>query len=187
VGYEAATQSLRLSIRGAFGAAEEGLHAPEAVCIRVPRSTYDAIQASGGRPEGSVWDPLGVAADESFWLLPASPVRNVPWFGLSTEGVPSTASFLGDEITLRFAIRTAPAGAHLAQYSVSTLGAPSFSLSTVAGLLTYSRPIAVHEHANWTFSAPGWWVLEAEASAGTSDGQRLTSPLALLRFHVEHR
>jgi len=153
--------------------------------MRVSKATFDAIVAAGGRPQGAAWDALGVAAAEPFWLLPASPQEGLPWFGLSTEGIPPGLQLVDGAVRFDFTITSGPDLAQFSSYAVDPFGAPSFHLSTTDGLMGYSRPTGVHEHMNWTFSAAGWWTVEVVISAEETRGAIFTSAPAPLRFYVE--
>lgn len=185
VGYSGTTGTLQVNLKTVLSEApgDEDFD-PAEVCIHVPYSTYESMAAAEERPEGPAWDPLGVDPGSAFWFIPASPVAGVPWFGLSTEGVP-LGSLDEDKIRLTYRLVESPKGGHLSQYAVSSFGVPDFSLSTSTGLLTYERKANAHEHLSWSFSMPGEWVLEARARGELSTGGFIESRPAYFRFVVE--
>ncbi|MCG8556205.1 MAG: choice-of-anchor M domain-containing protein [Proteobacteria bacterium] len=195
VEYEQATDTLSVKLRSHLAypppanAGPEPVHEPADVCIIVPYSSYESVQAAGGRPGSDAFAPLGVAAAESFWLLET---RNLaaaqPFFGVSTQGVAATGAVSG---TLRLEVQAAPpANGHLSVFRIVGI-TPTFAVSTSTPAQTSSGksalelPPATHEHYNWAFSHAGRYDVSIVAEAQTPDGLALRSEPAHFRFEVE--
>ena len=159
----------------------EALSPPQSVCVMVPRRTFIASQQAGGRPAGPMWDPVGVGAGVPFWFLPQSPLDGVPWFGLATEGVPR-AFLVGDAVHLVATGTESPQGGQWSAWENDSFGRPTFLLSTATGLREFERPVGIHQHLNWSFSAPGEWRVAIEATGQRLNGEFLRSAPAMLRF-----
>ncbi|MBX3395195.1 MAG: choice-of-anchor M domain-containing protein [Phycisphaerae bacterium] len=138
------------------------------VRIRVPEQMLTA------RPVDSGWNPIGVGAGSSFWLLPQTEVVGVPFVGIGTEEI-APGEFVGDSINLRLTGVTSPSG--LGTFSVfqtDLFGQPNFFMSSADGIdlgdvLTLHA--AGHIHVNFGFSEPGLWAITWEASGlHVSDG-----------------
>ena len=173
---------LDLAVRSTFGSAPpEILAETSRVCVVVPPASRALVEAMGGAPDSDQFAFLGVSAGAPFWLLPATPREGVPWFGASTEDVPS-GYYDGNELRLRIAALELPAGGQLAVWSTNTFGVPSVLFSTTTDVLTHAFPRGAHVHFNWAFSVAGTYAItfavEAER-AGTTE-HMLAAPLRLL-------
>jgi surface-anchored protein len=180
---------LSLALRSALEPpAGEQLYDPARVCIHVPRSTYDEVEAFGGRPPGAGWDPVGVVAGQPFWYLPEIAIDGVPWFGIASDpgrlgGVP--VGVLGESLTLAIAVAGPPGATFSAWGTVDDPEAPPFAFSTATGLDTATVIASSHAHLSWGFTHPGDYRVEATV-AGTvvTTGEAVTSAPAIYRFVV---
>ena len=164
-----------------------GEYEPDEITTVVPQSTFDFWTTNGGRPVGSAWDAIGVAAGESFWFLPQSnsgpagaATLGAPFAGIGTEEL--TASDWATDITISLDSVAGPG--HFSMYLDGF--SPFFAMSTVDGI-DGSDVINVaaggHEHYNWAFSARGTYD-DSVSFAGTHnvDGPKTAS--ATFQFHV---
>jgi len=172
-------------IGGVFVADDE--FEPDEVTTVVPQSTFDFWTTSGGRPASSAWDPIGVAAGESFWFLPQSnsgpggaSTLGAPFAGVGTEEL--TGSDWSTPITITLDSVTGPG--HFSMYLDGI--APFFAISSANGI-DGSDVISInagdHEHYNWAFTAPGLYDVDVTI-AGTHvlDGAKEAS--ATYQFQV---
>lgn len=197
VRYEMASQSLRLSLRSHLqypdpsGPLPE--HDPTSICIVVPYSSYESIAAKGGRPsvgDPDAFEPIGVPAGASFWILEANNLGPAqPFLGLSTEGVPRAV--LDGPVRFTFEPIVRPPGAEFSLYTVQFL--PRFHVSTFRPARTASGMPQVelapggHAHYHWSFSHSGSYDLWLVASGRTPAGAVLSSARTRFRFLVEDR
>jgi surface-anchored protein len=142
---------------------------PDKLIIAVPQSTYDYIQTTGGRAGGAQWNPIGVAAGQSYWFLPQSSTLadtlGAPFAGIATEDLtPDTDWSTPLSVTLTSA--TMPPGGQFALAQVD-LGVPTFFMATLGGIDasdTLDIPADAHRHYNWYFTVPGTYELSFEIS-----------------------
>jgi len=167
------------------------LHDPEGICIVVPQSSFDSIQAAGGRPtfgDPDAFSPIGVPAGASFWILES---RNLgaaqPYWGVATEGV-STTSFTS-AVDFEFISIDRPEGGDLSVYSLPFL--PVFHVSsrnperTEHGRNVIRMLPGGHDHFNWTFSSPGVYAVRVRPFITRPGGGRLIGEAATFNFVVE--
>jgi surface-anchored protein len=168
---EGSTLELHLHVHG-DGEGEE--YAPDAVIIRVPASTYDFVSGNGGRPSGSDWDGIGVAAGESYWFLPQSnsgaggaAALSAPFLGIGAEEI-TLDVFDGNAFTLTLTGASMPDGGN---FSLWTDGfTPTFYMSTADGISAADAFVldldsADHAHANWGFTVAGTYELTFTVTA----------------------
>ncbi|MFC7339364.1 choice-of-anchor M domain-containing protein [Haloferula chungangensis] len=173
------------TIDGAF--VDEGEYAPNEITTVVPQSSFDFWTANGGRPAGSAWDPIGIAAGEAFWFLsqsnsgPAgSASLGAPFAGIGTEEL--NPSDWATDITISLDSVVGPG-----DFSMYLDGfAPSFFMSTADGIdgsdLIVIAPDS-HEHFNWAFTAPGTYDVSV-SFAGTHQVDGPKSASATFQFQV---
>jgi surface-anchored protein len=174
---------LQLSVRSTFGGPPpEWLAETSRVCVVVPAASRALVESMGGAPESSDYAFLGVRGGDPFWLLPATPRAEMPWFGASTEDVPS-GQYDGDEVRVAIASVEKPERGQVAVWSTSTFGPPTALFSTVTGALTHSLPVGAHLHFNWAFTVAGVYTLTFTVQ-GEQGGSSDLSPPSPLRFVV---
>lgn len=158
------------------------------VDLVAPRWVADAltIEARLDGAGGSTWHPPGdvvvevgpharvlVPDDPAYgflgppgataWVLPQSPIGNLPWVGWSTEALP-VGVLDGDRIQMSLLGVSGPGAVFV--YRSGSLGAPAM---VFAGGGSISLTVGAHAHANWAFTAPGTYALTFRVS-GTSGG-----------------
>lgn len=143
--------------------------------VRVPRSTYLDVLSKGGRPAGSAWDPMGVAAGESYWVLPQSGTLadslGVPFLGIGTEDL--APGDWGTPITLTLTGFSGPGTFSMWQDGIT----PNFFMTTldgVSGADAYAQAAGAHGHVNWGFSLDGTYQLTLQASGTHSAAGAMT-------------
>jgi surface-anchored protein len=173
---------LDVVIRASFGGPEE-LVPPERVCVVVPRESYELAVSLGGVPASEGYAFLGANPGDPFWLLPQAPRAGMPWFGASTEDVP-TAVFADDRVELSVTPADVPEGGHVAAWTTDAFGAPSAIFATATGKLSQGYSTGAHVHFNWAFTTGGTYTL-AFAVVAERAGVRMASEPRSLRFLVE--
>jgi len=165
----------------------EGEYEPSEITTVVPQSTFDFWTTNGGRPVGSAWDAIGVAAGESFWFLPQSnsgpagaATLGAPFAGIGSEEL--TPSDWATDITISLDSVVGPG-----EFSMYLDGfTPFFAMSTVDGI-DGSDVIDIspgsHEHYNWVFTAPGTYDVSV-SFAGTHNVDGPKNASATFHFHV---
>lgn len=165
---EGSTLELHLHLHDA------GEIAPDEAVIRVPASTYGFVADNGGRPAGSAWDDIGVAAGESYWFLPQSnsgaggaATLGAPFLGIGGEEI-EFGAFDGNLFTLTLTGASMPDGGN---FSLWTDGfTPTFYMSTVDGIsaadaFVLDLDASDHDHANWGFTVAGTYELTFTVTA----------------------
>ena len=160
---------------------------PGDITTVVPQSTFDYWSNNGGRPAGTAWDPIGVAAGESFWFLPQSnggpagaATLGAPFAGIGTEEL-TPGDWTGN-ITITLDAVSGPG--HFSMYLDG--GVPFFAMSSADGI-DGSDVISVaaggHEHYNWAFTAPGIYDVDVTVRGEhVTDGSKEAS--ATYQFQV---
>lgn len=177
----------------AEGAIIDGVLVPDAefepgeITTVVPQSTFDYWTTSGGRPAGNAWDPIGVAAGESFWFLPQSnsgpagaATLGAPFAGIGTEEL--AASDWSTDITITLDSVSGPGDFAMYLDGIN----PFFAMSTADGIDgTDAINIAAgnHEHYNWAFTAPGVYDVGVTIS-GTHVTDEAKTASATFQFQV---
>lgn len=160
---------------------------PGDITTVVPQSTFDFWTGAGGRPLASAWDPIGVAAGESFWFLPqanggpgGAAALGAPFAGVGTEEL--TGSDWSSPITITLASVNGPG--HFSMYLDGIN--PFFAISSANGIDgtdVISINAGDHEHYNWAFTAPGFYEVEVNV-AGTHMVDGLREASATFQFQV---
>ncbi|HET9954320.1 MAG TPA: choice-of-anchor M domain-containing protein [Polyangiaceae bacterium] len=176
------TDGFHAYVRAALGGStREELHALEQLCVVVPPASRERVNEFGGAPRGDAYAFLGIEAGKTFWLLPAASQAGLPWFGLSTEQVPSTSY-----LELWMARVQGPPESQLSSWSTDALGNPSPIFSTALGLDSAQFAAGRHLHFNWAFSDEGLYRVEFQAySRRVADDTIEESAKGLLRFWVQ--
>ncbi|MGB6221841.1 choice-of-anchor M domain-containing protein [Haloferula sp.] len=160
---------------------------PGEITTLVPQSTFDFWTGAGGRPAASTWDPIGVAAGESFWFLPQSnsgpggaATLGAPFAGIGTEEL--TAADWSTPITITLDSVTGPGNFSMYLDGIS----PFFAMSSANGIDgsdVISIAAGEHEHYNWAFTAPGIYDVGVTiAGTHVTDGPKQAS--ATYQFQV---
>ena len=166
----------------------DGEYAPDEVAIVVPASTFNHTTTTGGRAAGPEWNPIGVAAGQSYWFLPqGSTLSNslgAPFAGIAAEEL-NPADWSGN-LTVKLTAANMPIGGQFSLNRTDGLGVPTFYMATLGGISgTDSLEITpgAHRHYNWYFTAEGTYDLTFEIS-GThlTDGAKSSS--ATFSFNV---
>jgi hypothetical protein len=126
---------------------------PGDLVIGVPGSTFTYTTGIGGRAAGSAWDPIGVAAGESYWFLPQggalSDSLGAPFAGIAAEEL-DPLDWTGN-ITVTLTAASMPVGGHFSLNRVVS-GVPTFFMATLGGIDS-SDSVAItpggHVHYNW--------------------------------------
>lgn len=151
-------------------------YAAGALTVQVPGSTLSI------RDSDSKWDPIGVAAGETFYFLPQSATESdgfgAPFAGIGTEEL--AASDWSTPVSITLTGMTGPG--HFALAKVA-LGNPTFHMSSSDGGITaadtWSQPAGDgnHEHFNWYFTELGDYTLtfDFEATHVTDGVQTATA------------
>lgn len=159
---------------------DDELEPGEAIIV-VPNSTFAFVSGNGGRPAGAAWNPIGVSAGTSYWLLPStsalSDTLGAPFAGIGMEEL-DPGDWNG-AISLTLTGFSGPGAFSL--FTVDGLGNPDFAWSTADGLGdVLTQNAGSHEHYNWTFSAPGMYELTVQFDGvhGTDGSQTATDTFA---------
>lgn len=129
-------------------------------------------------PDDPAYSFLGTAGSQ-IWVLPSAQNPDLLWPGLSTEELTATDFVDG---SIKLTLHNAWGPGKVAVFSEE----PSVLFNSRDGLPdTTTLPAASHTHANWAFSATGYYYLKVTAS-GTlaATGQTITSAPAYLAFKV---
>lgn len=134
---------------------------------------------------GRDWDPIGVAAGQTFWRIPTSPVAGIPYLGFAAEEgfVPADWS-TGISFTLTGL--TTPAGGHFSIYHFDTSGDLVFDMASsngVSGADTFAVPVGAHLHLNLAFSHLGDYEVTFQVS-GTHNTLGVLSETGTFGFSV---
>lgn len=137
--------------------------------VVVPKSTFDYRVSLGGRPAGTEWDPLGVAAGEGFWFLPSidggpggAAALGAPFVGIGSEAL-DPLDWTG---SIELALQSVSGPGDFALWQVQ-FGTPLFFMSSFDGIDgsdVYEIGVGGHDHANWGFTAPGLYEITFVAS-----------------------
>ncbi len=140
------------------------------------------ISATTTRNSGIVFDPIGVAAGEKFWLARQTATSGEPYVGFGLEELVPADWAANITLTLTSAVMPADAVFALWQGNVT----PTFSMSTADGLSAadaVSLAAGSHTHYNWGFTKEGTYDLTfAIAGAHSIDGAK--SATATYTFSV---
>lgn len=144
------------------------------VVLQIPENARRELPADIP-PLGGVGDPI--------WLLSASPSEEVPFLGISAEGM--AASGLTGAIQFRLLGAEGPGAIFLWQ---AEAGALTFWMNSRDGYGPedqFAQPVGGHSHANWGFSEPGVYRLTLQASGRrVGDSTPLLSEPTPVTFHV---
>lgn len=146
-------------------------YAPNEALIYVPPETALA------RPAGAQWDFLGTSAGGSIWFLPEVEDPGLLWPGIVAEEV-ADGVFEGDSVLLRLLDVRGPGQFSL--WQSDAFGEPIVSMTSSDGISGSDQRIVQvgesgHTHANWGFSAPGYYEIDFEASGTLLDGSIFTA------------
>ena len=146
---------------------EEEYHADEIITV-VPQSTFDYISSNGGRPGGSEWDAIGVAAGEGFYFLPqasagvgGADALGTPFVGIGTEELE-----VGDwasAISIQLLSVSGPGEFSIWQDGLSA----NFFMSTADGIDgndVFTQAAGGHGHVNWGFTQVGNYDITVRVS-----------------------
>lgn len=159
------------------------------VCIRlgpdaneagVDRSHFivnnDPVLSFLGRPGTILWS--APADNPDFKWIPI-------WAGLGAfdtaheHHVPT--DFVNDKVTITLKSKQGPGDVDVFNYSPSTTNtykrARIFHSSHVKGKQAFPYSVGMHSHTAWTFSKPGIYHLNWQASAEKTTGEKLVSPV----------
>lgn len=117
-----------------------------------------AIATRQANSAGRDWDPIGVAAGETFWRIPSGPVDGIPYLGFATEEGFVPADW-ATGITFRLTGLLAPTGGHYSLYRFDTnTGDLVFDMASLGGISAadaFEIPVATHSPFNLAFSQLG--------------------------------
>jgi surface-anchored protein len=127
------------------------------------------------RAAGSEWDPVGVAAGQSFWLFTETETPGQPFIGIGAEEL--TATDWTTPITITLTGMTGPSGGQFSLWQTDGLGVPTFFMSTlngISGVDAFSMDLNedLHAHFGWGFTAEGTYDLTFEISGTHIDGEK---------------
>jgi surface-anchored protein len=165
----------------------DGEYEPGDVTILVPQTTFDFVATGGGRPSGSEWDLIGVAAGEGFWFLPQSntgpggaATLGTVFAGVGTEEL----SALEWSTPISIALQSVAGPGHFSMWLDGFT--PTFAISSADGIDgtdLLSVAAGGHEHYNWGFSAPGTYGVTVTVS-GTHATDGFKEATAIYQFQV---
>ncbi len=116
---------------------------------------------------GRDWDPIGVAASETFWRISSSPVAGVPYMGFAAEEGFTPPEWLTG-ITFTLTGLVAPSGGAFSIYHFDTnTGDLVFDMASSNGINsadTFVIPVGAHVHLNVAFSQLGDYEMTFEVS-----------------------
>jgi putative ABC transporter-associated repeat protein len=141
------------------------LHAADAAAVTVPPD-----------PAFAFLGPAGTKV----WVLPQTQQAGILWPGWNTQD-PSVIRRVNREATWRLHGVTGPG--KFALFLTGNFGAPQILFDS-AKLYPQETGIEVgsHVHGNWTFTAPGTYLLDVELSATTTNGATVTDRQRLRIF-----
>jgi len=155
-------------------------YAPGDLHVYVPNPSVN-------RPANAAFAPIGVAAGQPFWFLPATQDPAKPFFGVGAEEL--TASEWTGNIQLRLMAISGSgvnAGGQVSLWNTGTFGELNFLWSSVDGL-TAADTLGVipgsHAHYNIAFTKPGFYDLTVQAT-GTNTVDGLVTSSATYQFAV---
>ncbi len=141
----------------------------------------NSANATAIRPASSDWAPIGVAAGETFWVLPGNSQPGVPYLGFATEEL-SIGDWNGD---IAFTLSGLTGPGDVSVYFTS-VGTPTFLWASSDGVTaadSFNLTPGVHNHYNVAFSTPGTYALDITVS-GTHDGDGFKSSTETFTFTV---
>lgn len=158
----------------------DGNWPPEITLLYVKEDAWPA-GARIPRPPGTQWDFIGVPAHSNIWLLPHTEQPGLLWLGFAnhspfntfaaySESDPRVGNAPAKWISYHLrAVRFYGAGpGHVACWTTDGFGQPTVWFSTADGGLTADDRFLLteggHVHVNWSFSDPGWYELDLQAS-----------------------
>jgi len=193
--YEQATQSFSMTYQFRISAVPVSLRGttvpPGEIVTVVPDNQGGSSSTSSLRPAGSEWDFLGVPAGGRFWFLPASNKTDVPYLGVSAEGLGSVSNWQGANPSILFSVVGVP------QKPLPTSVVSAWDLGGAGGTLrvlwsTATDPttnamtpfVGSHSHYNIGFSHQGTYQVELQATGTRADGTVVTSLPTTYTFQV---
>lgn len=122
--------------------------------------------------------------DAPVWLAPQTQDPSLLFAGWDAESVPLGA-LAGDAVDLRLVSADGPGTVEIFQTDAVGLPVRVFS-SRDPAYRTLRQPVGPeqHVHANWAFSAPGWYELTFEATATDVSGRALSSGPVTYTWYV---
>lgn len=141
------------------------------------------VSTTSLRSTGAAWDPIGVAAEESFWSLPELAIDGQPFVGFGAEEL--VAADWSGPILVTLTGANIPAGAQFSMWQTAA-GIPTFYMSTNDGISaadSYSISAEGHEHFGWAFTKQGDYDLTFDIS-GTHAVDGFKSATATYSFSV---
>jgi surface-anchored protein len=117
------------------------------------------------------FDPIGVAAGANFYKLPQTnaeaTLEGVPFLGIATEEI-GDGVFVGNTITI--AVESVVGPGSMAIYQDAFPG-PNFFAASSNGLPdSFSYPTGIHDHFNYSFTAPGIYEVTLRATGTLVSG-----------------
>jgi surface-anchored protein len=133
-------------------------------------------------PEDPAYTFLGAEPGSSVWVSPQTQDPEVVWIGWNTQD-PEVMATIDRGVTLTLHGVQGP-GVMTVFLQSGSFGEPQLLWDS---RLTEPQPVWVdvntHTHANWTFTEPGVYLAELEASANLIDGTTVTDT-QFIRFAV---
>lgn len=122
----------------------------------------DATAIRQSSSPGRDWDPIGVAAGETFWRIPSVSTSNIPFLGFAAEEGFDPADWSGG-IVFTLTGLTAPGGAFFSIYHFDpNSGDLVFDMASADGIDSadsFEIPAGAHAHFNLAFTQPGEYAL----------------------------
>lgn len=146
-------------------------YAPDEVLI------YAGPNFLQARPAGAQWDFLGTGPGGDIWVLPEVEEPPYLWPGISAEEL-ADGIFEGDMVVLKLLDVRGPGQFSL--WQSDTFGEPIVYMASADGISAGDQ-IAIlagpggHTHANWGFTAAGYYEIDFEASGTLADGSVFTA------------
>lgn len=157
-------------------------YAPAGNPISVPLANAFTV------PNSSSFACLGAPGSTVHRLKQAQDAAQV-WLGYNTQDIASGV-FTGDKVQLQIvSVVAAPPGGRFILYSTNALGTPTYLFNTTAGACNVASfpggvTTGIHNHAWWTFSAPGAYTIRFRASGTLVGGGVVTSADVDIPFQV---
>lgn len=126
-----------------------------------------APQANDDGSAAPIWAGLGAFDNTHEWQLPKGVDQGLVTLRLTKVITPS-----GKELNPK----KHDGKEQLNIFALTTNSTPDKMISTNMGIWEYKAGVGSHTHANWTFSAPGYWQLYWEAEMSIN-GQKQVSPV----------